>query len=349
MSRALVKRSSSLPAHVLADKVVKRLIDAEQALAAAVQIDQVKLVMDVAAAQEVFAKRQKLGEDVIGYAHAIKTRALARLGELLQALQKATGGEHGGRKRIDGSRLEPSIKRPTLSETLGVSPAAAKKIAHVAQQLAALPPSTREEIAQREKTLAEARRETKAVEVRRAVSLPTAKHRVIYADPPWSYNDKADAGSVQSGGAARHYPTMSIAELCAMPVASICADDAVLFLWVTSPLLFEAAAVIRAWGFSYKASFVWDKVRHNMGHYNSVRHEFLLICTKGSCTPDHVELFDSVQSIEKTTHSTKPPEFRRIIDTLYPHGKRIELFARERVPGWDAFGFEAQPAAESVA
>jgi N6-adenosine-specific RNA methylase IME4 len=207
--------------------------------------------------------------------------------------------------------------------------------------LASLPTETREAIAQRETTIAKVRRERRAAEVRRAVTLPDAKYRVIYADPPWEYSDKADEGSVQAGGAARHYPSLSIRELCELPIPSICEDQAVLFLWVTSPLLFESAAVVAAWGFTYKASFVWDKVKHNMGHYNSVRHELLLICTRGRCVPDVLNLFDSVQTIERTTHSTKPEAFRTIIDTLYPYGKRIELFARQRVAGWDAYGQEA--------
>lgn len=296
--------------------------------------------MDVAAAQEVFARRQALGEDVIGYAYAIKTRALGRLGDLLKQIEKATGGTHGGRPGKLGTKREPSFAAPATLKKLGVS----KKVASIAQQLAGLPAVTREAIAQREKTLAAVRRERKAIEVRRAVSLPDAKYRVLYADPPWAYRDKADAGAVQAGGVEPHYPTLTIAQLCALPIPTIVEADAVLFLWVTSPLLFESAAVIDAWDFTYKASFVWDKIRHNMGHYNSVRHEFLLVCTRGSCTPDHAELFDSVQSIEKTTHSTKPPEFRRLIDTLYPYGKRLELFARERVEGWDTYGYEANRA-----
>ena len=78
-----------------------------------------------------------------------------------------------------------------------------------------------------------------------------------------------------------------------------------------------------------------------MGHYNSVRHEFLLVCTRGSCVPDENKMFDSVQVIEKTKkHSEKPEEFRKIIDTLYPHGKRIELFARKKVKGWETWGAE---------
>jgi N6-adenosine-specific RNA methylase IME4 len=187
-----------------------------------------------------------------------------------------------------------------------------------------------------------AKREAIAAAARLAADLPTARFRVVYADPPWSYHDKADAGAVQSGGAEQHYPSMSIAELCALPVASICESNAVLFLWTTSPLLAESFEVIKAWGFTYKSSFVWDKHAHNMGHYNSVRHEFLLVCVRGSCPPDVPKLFDSVQKTGRTEHSEKPGVFRIIIDTLYPHGKRVELFARETVKGWTSWGNEVE-------
>ena len=160
------------------------------------------------------------------------------------------------------------------------------------------------------------------------------KYRVIYADPPWSYNDKQNTGTL--GGAEKHYPTMPLDDICKLPVPA--EENAVLFLWVTSPLLEDCFKVINAWGFTYKSSFVWDKVKHNMGHYNSVRHEFLLVCTKGSCTPDVQKLYDSVQSIERTDHSRKPKEFRDIIDTLYPAGNRLEMFAREAPEGWDVWG-----------
>ena len=159
-------------------------------------------------------------------------------------------------------------------------------------------------------------------------------YRVIYADPPWSYNDKQNVEVL--GGAEKHYLTMPLQDICDLPVPS--ADNAVLFIWVTSPLLEDVFKVIKAWGFKYKSSFVWDKVAHNMGHYNSVRHEFLLIATKGSCTPDVQKLYDSVVSIERTEHSRKPKEFRDMIDTLYPYGDRLELFAREAPKGWDVWG-----------
>jgi len=165
------------------------------------------------------------------------------------------------------------------------------------------------------------------------------KYRVIYADPPWMYNDKQNHDGL--GGAEKHYPTLSITELCDLPIQDICEENAVLFLWTTSPLLENSFKVINSWGFKYKSSFVWDKVKHNMGHYNSVRHEFLLICTKGSATPDNVKLFDSVQSIERSNkHSEKPNEFRNIIETLYKAGNFIELFARQKHENWDVYGNE---------
>jgi N6-adenosine-specific RNA methylase IME4 len=180
------------------------------------------------------------------------------------------------------------------------------------------------------------RRETIRTEARAAQEL-AGKYRVIYADPPWRYSNTMPAEFVEQ---ADHYATMSMPELCAMPIRDIAEDNAVLFLWVTSPILHDCFDLIAAWGFQYKASFIWDKVKHVMGHYNSVRHEMLLICVRGSCQPDVHRLFDSVVTEERTAHSRKPHVFREIIDTIYPHGARIELFAREATPGWEAFGNE---------
>jgi len=175
----------------------------------------------------------------------------------------------------------------------------------------------------------------------------TGKYRVVYADPPWSYGNSGPIGDTDHyGHVERHYPSMTIAELCDLQVSEAVEDDAVLFLWVTSPLLEEAFTVISAWGFHYKSSFVWDKVRHNFGYYNSVRHEFLLVCTRGSCTPDVKDLVDSVIEIERTDkHSEKPEEFRQLIERLYPRGSRIELFARRSAPGWELWGNEVETVA----
>lgn len=165
-----------------------------------------------------------------------------------------------------------------------------------------------------------------------------AKYNVIYADPPWKYNDRQN--SKKLGGAIKHYPLLSTDDICRLPIRKISSNNAVLFLWTTSPLLEESFKVVKAWGFKYKSSFIWDKVKHNMGHYNSVRHEILLICTMGSFTPRVKRLFDSVQSIERTAHSEKPHEFYDIIETLYPDTKKIELFARNKRDGWHVWGNE---------
>lgn len=179
---------------------------------------------------------------------------------------------------------------------------------------------------------------------------PDGVYRVIYADPPWEYDSSE---LEQYGTAKRHYPTMSTEKLCALDdderegfasrVRELAGDETVLFLWATSGTLPAAFEVIEAWGFVYKSSFVWDKVGHNYGHYNSVRHELLLVATKGSCMPDKDELYDSVVTVDKTSiHSQKPEVFREMIDDLYQWGPRIELFLRGEAPeGWEGWGLEA--------
>ncbi len=171
--------------------------------------------------------------------------------------------------------------------------------------------------------------------------LPEGKYSVIYADPPWQYHvGDQHSKEKQETVLGTHYQSMSIGKLCELEIPS--ADNAVLFMWATSPLVMsqEAFQVVSAWGFEAKACFVWDKVKHNVGHYNSVRHEFLLICIKG--TMPHIDkLHDSVVSIERTKHSEKPEYFRELIDKMYPEGKRIELFARKKTKkGWTAWGNE---------
>lgn len=172
--------------------------------------------------------------------------------------------------------------------------------------------------------------------------LPEGKFRVFYADPPWQYSDELIEGY---GSAEHHYPTLTLEELCEKTIKDIAYTDSVLFLWATSPLLDDVFKVIEAWGFEYKTSFVWDKVKHNYGHYNSVRHEFLLLCTRGSYLPSSDKLFDSVITLERTEkHSEKPAYFRELIETLYPvkEKERIELFARKKIPGWTCWGNELQ-------
>lgn len=216
-----------------------------------------------------------------------------------------------------------------------------------AKRIAQASPELAEKVRAGDVSIAQAKREITKRERIDTPPVPIAgKYRIWYADPPWEYGNSGVINESDNyGRAQRHYPTMSIEQLCGMgeQIKAACEKDAVLFLWVTSPLLEECFDVIRAWGFKYKTSFVWDKIRHNFGHYNSVRHELLLVCTKGSCTPDDKTLHDSVVSIERSDrHSEKPEIFRRTIDSLYTWGNRIELFARTSAPGWHRWGNEPE-------
>lgn len=171
--------------------------------------------------------------------------------------------------------------------------------------------------------------------------LPEGRFRVIYADPPWQYDDSGVITTGDGYGRAdRHYPTMSVEELCDLRVRDHLTADAVLFLWVTTPMLSTCWPVIEAWGFTYKTLMVWDKVAHNYGHYVSVQQELLIICARGSCTPDAPTPMPGsvVRERRSAVHSEKPESFRQTIDRLYPLGPRLELFGRRDVEGWTVYG-----------
>jgi N6-adenosine-specific RNA methylase IME4 len=165
------------------------------------------------------------------------------------------------------------------------------------------------------------------------------RYRIIYADPPWLYDRSSGFSATKP-----HYRGLPLEDICKLPVEAHAQPDAVLFLWVTSPMLPLAFPVIEAWGFTYKTSIVWDKVLSAGGHYVAVKHELLLIATRGSCTPDApVPSPDSVVVIRRPgEHSEKPEEFRRLITQLYTRGPYLELFARRPVEGWTTFGNDAR-------
>ena len=167
------------------------------------------------------------------------------------------------------------------------------------------------------------------------IEIPNDKYDLVYADPPWQYGNSMPNYYTEQ---ANYYPLMSIDQICQMPIKEIINKDAVLFLWVTSPMLQDAFKVIEAWGFKYKTSFVWDKIKHNMGHYSSVRHEFLLLAIRGSYPLHNLKLYDSVYSEDRTEHSKKPQFYYQMIEDIYCNAKKIELFSREKREGWYSYG-----------
>lgn len=174
-------------------------------------------------------------------------------------------------------------------------------------------------------------------ESRKSRNIPDGKYSLIYADPPWRYDfSKSESREIEN-----QYPTMEVDDICALPIGGLADNDCVLFLWATSPKLREALQVIEAWGFEYKTNMVWVKDKIGMGYYARQKHELLLIATKGNPgTPEPQNRPDSAIYAERGKHSRKPSEFYEILEGMYPHGKRIELFSRLERDGWDAWGNE---------
>lgn len=163
-------------------------------------------------------------------------------------------------------------------------------------------------------------------------------YHVVYCDPPWRYQHAAS----ESRAIENHYPTTSHEDLRAMPVTELAADDAVLVMWATSPKLEEALDLIKAWGFTYKTSMVWVKDRMGMGYYARIRHELLLIATRGKVpAPAPSARPDSIVEAPRGAHSRKPAGVRDQVAAMWPGLRKIELFAREASDGWDVWGFEA--------
>jgi N6-adenosine-specific RNA methylase IME4 len=174
--------------------------------------------------------------------------------------------------------------------------------------------------------------------------IPTVKYGIIYADPPWKYL----WGTGKTGGRfapEKHYETMSTAEICALNVRALRAANCALFLWATMPALPDAFQVLEAWGFKYKTcAFSWVKTKkdglplHGMGSYTKSNLEICLLGMRG-----HLKSADKtvpqVLLHPRLGHSVKPPLVRDRIVRLFGDLPRIELFCRQRSPGWDAAGY----------
>ena len=171
------------------------------------------------------------------------------------------------------------------------------------------------------------------------------KYKIIYADPPWQYRVYSKKG--QGRSAENHYHTMNIKDIMALPVDKIADKDCILFLWITFPCLKEGIEVMERWGFKYKTcGFNWVKRNKKkntyfmgLGFWTRSNSEVCLIGTKGQ--PKRVS--KSVLHIcdaRIMEHSKKPAEIRERIVELCGELPRVELFARDKVKGWDSLGDE---------
>ncbi len=188
------------------------------------------------------------------------------------------------------------------------------------------------------------------------------KFPVLYADPPWAYRKAALVNRGKARAVEKEYPTMQPEELAALPVATIAADNSVLFMWATGPKLPVALMVMERWGFTYRTlAFVWLKLNPKagthfvgMGFYTRANAEVVLVGTRGRGVkrldagvrqivmtdeydgPEHEPLATPIDE-----HSAKPDDVRQKIERLYA-GPRVELFARDRVREWSVWGNEVK-------
>ncbi len=168
-----------------------------------------------------------------------------------------------------------------------------------------------------------------------APPIPEGKFFVVYADPPWAFNNSGFPQSAES-----QYATMDTDEICELPaVPDLVGGQGVLLMWVPNSMLEDGLKVCKAWGFEYKTHRVWIKDRApGMGWHVNSKHETLLIGTRGDGVFPK-ERRDSWFTGEVREHSRKPDCVYADIEAMYP-GPYIELFARQKRKGWTAWGNE---------
>lgn len=171
----------------------------------------------------------------------------------------------------------------------------------------------------------------------------------VLADPPWQFQNRTGKVAPEHRRLSR-YPTMDLDAIKALPVASVCADTAHLYLWVPNALLPEGLAVLHAWGFQYKTNLVWHKIRKDggsdgrgVGFYFRNVTELLLFGVRGKNARTLAPGRSQVNMIEtrKREHSRKPDETYDLIEACSP-GPYLELFARGPRTGWTVWGNQSE-------
>lgn len=330
----------NLPAKIKSQaQALATLEEVTAALAVCTDVRQVKELRDRAKAIECYMKQSRQSAEAQNQAARIKLFASRRAGELLADMPKQNGARGVG-KKVECPEGTP------LSD-LGIS----KKQSSLWQSLASIPEETfdafiEESVEKGELTekaavsLAKKLKKKKVVSVERTGEVKSLadygeKFHCIYADPPWKYGNQATRASTDN-----HYPTMTVAEICDLPVKELAEEKAVLFLWTTNGFLRESFDVMDAWGFEFKSTMVWVKPQMGIGNYVRNAHEFLMIGSRGGMRTDGKSQISWINT-RRGKHSKKPQEFRQVIEKMAP-GPRLELFARETSPGWCVWGNEVE-------
>jgi N6-adenosine-specific RNA methylase IME4 len=339
---------------------------AKQALAACVRKDEVKDIRDKATAMRMYAiqaKDQQLAAD----ATEIQMRATRQIGVMMDEDRKAGRLAKGGeqyRSKGTGASKAPVVRTlekqgidkhlaqrarkaaKTDEATFERQMVRAKRIATAAAS--GVSEAIKEVKAERHAEKLAARAAREAALAGKIIALPQRRYGVIYADPEWHFETYSVEGTLGTS-AQDHYPTSDLETIKARDVPSISADDAVLFLWATQPMLPHALEVMAAWGFEYKSHAIWAKDKTGHGYWFFNKHEVLLVGTRGKIpAPAAGTQWPSVIEAPRGAHSEKPAIFYELIEHYFPSLPKIELNARKRRAGWDSWGNEVPEIEEAV-
>jgi N6-adenosine-specific RNA methylase IME4 len=315
------------------DRVLANITQADRLLAEAKTVGDAIGVADVAESARIFAKRANMALPLINKATEIKLRAERRAGELLRGMEKA-------RRHVNCSSLpQLGITRTQSSRWQRASVVPEEKFSAYVEQAnetgREITTSGLLKLANVEAPKNGARPAHGDTGICTDLSdllKSGEKFGTIYADPPWRYQNQGTRAST-----GNHYDgDMSVDEICAMPIAQLCADKCHLHLWTTNAFLFECPKIFDAWGFTFKSSFVWVKPQMGIGNYWRNSHEIMLLAVKGGQTAlSRAE--KSWLECSRGKHSAKPDAARHQIERLSP-GPFLELFGRKKVSGWTVFG-----------
>lgn len=321
---------------------------AATALASAKSLEDVLEIRDKAEAIRMYVRA--VGESLVVQNHAaeIKLRAERKAGELLLKMEKQNGARDGKRSDIVSPRLEEvGVTRKQSSRWQAEAKVPEKQFQKLVEECneegKELTQAALINIAKRNKkdaVVASSSSDAAVVHESGCVvsfdDLAGRKFGTVYADPPWKYGNQGTRASTDN-----HYSTMSVDDLCEMPVSELVADDAHLHLWTTNAFLFEAKRLIDAWGFEYKSCFVWVKPQIGIGNYWRVSHEFMLLGVRGNAKRFGRRDLPSWINEPRGKHSAKPEKVRKLIEQCSP-GPFLELFGRSPIEGWTVFGNQIQ-------
>lgn len=177
------------------------------------------------------------------------------------------------------------------------------------------------------------------------LSVSMSMYDIIYIDPPWKYNNRANHKTRFRGGACGHYPLMTMEEIKSLPIADLGNKNAALLMWCTFPYLNDQIKLFNHWRYRYRTvAFTWVKTNKvngkpffGTGYYAKANAEVCLLGIRGKMKPVSNKVSSIILSpLEE--HSKKPDIVRDKIVELFGDRPRVELFARQKTPGWDVYG-----------